>query len=177
MSESFHVSFTFSGPVVLKKKIFKWPYPIFIIFVIISSLKRTWSLRWTNLNYLCLRIICTKCDWIWLCGSGEYYQKFSVYFYYFAIISPWRRVSPFIWTNLNPPPSVWFVVSLVRIDTVVLEKMFKWPQPNPIFYIFLIISPLKRSWPFIWTNLNSLYPKKINTKSGWNWPSGSEDDF
>ena len=29
MSESFHIRFIFSGPVVLEKKIFKWPHPIF----------------------------------------------------------------------------------------------------------------------------------------------------
>jgi hypothetical protein len=27
-----------------------------------------------------------------------------MYFYWFAIISPWRRAIPFIWTNLNPLP-------------------------------------------------------------------------
>jgi hypothetical protein len=30
----------------------------------------------------------------------------------------------------------------------------------PYFCIFVIISPLKRTWPFIWTIENSLYPKE-----------------
>jgi hypothetical protein len=30
------------------------------------------------------------------------YKKNSVYFYSFAIISPWRSAVPFAWTNLNP---------------------------------------------------------------------------
>ena len=46
-----------------------------------------------------------KFDWIWPAGSGEedFFKK-SVYFYCFAIISPWRGTIPFIWTNLNPLP-------------------------------------------------------------------------
>jgi hypothetical protein len=45
------------------------------------------------------------------------------------------------------------------------------------FYIFVIISPLKRTWPFIWTNLNSLHPTIVCTKFDWIWPAGSEEDF
>jgi hypothetical protein len=33
-------------------------------------------------------ILFTKFDWIWSADSGEDFLKFSVYFYYFAIISP-----------------------------------------------------------------------------------------
>ena len=101
MSGSFHVNLNFSGPVVLEKKIFKWPHPI---FVIISPLKRTWPFIWTNLNSPYSRMISIKFDWNWPAGSGEDFKKISVYFYYFAIISPCRRVLPFIWTNLNPLP-------------------------------------------------------------------------
>jgi hypothetical protein len=44
------------------------------------------------LNSLYPRIIWTKFDWIWPAGSGEEdFQKFSVYFYSFAIISPWLK--------------------------------------------------------------------------------------
>jgi hypothetical protein len=43
---------------------------------------------------------------------------------------------------------------------------------QPHFYIFLIISPLKRTWPFIWTKLNSLHPKIICSKFNWFWPAG-----
>jgi hypothetical protein len=31
----------------------------------------------------------------------------------------------------------------------------------------VIISPLKRTWPIIWTNLNSLHPRIICTKFDW----------
>jgi hypothetical protein len=48
----------------------------------------------------------------------------------------------------------------------------------PHFCMFVIISPLKRTWPFILTIYNPLYPRKIYTKFDWNWPAGSrEEDF
>jgi hypothetical protein len=41
----------------------------------------------------------------------------------------------------------------------------------------MIFSPLKRTWPFIWTIQNSLYPRMICTKFDWNWPAGSGERF
>jgi hypothetical protein len=38
----------------------------------------------------------------------------------------------------------------------------------------VIISPLKRTWPFIWRN--SLHPRIICTKFDWIWPAGSEEE-
>ena len=46
-----------------------------------------------------------------------------------------------------------------------------------IFY-FVIIFPWKRAGLFIWTNLDSLHPRMLCVKFGWNWPRGSgEKDF
>ena len=44
------------------------------------------------------------------------------------------------------------------------------------FHHFLITSPWKRARPFIWKNLNPLYPRMISAKFGWNWPSGSWEE-
>jgi hypothetical protein len=35
---------------------------------------------------------------------------------------------------------------------------------------------LKRTWPFIWTNLNSIHPRIICAKFDWIWPAGSEEE-
>jgi hypothetical protein len=43
----------------------------------------------------------------------------------------------------------------------------------PYYYIFVIIPPLKRTWPFFWTNLNSTHPRIICTKFDWIWLTGS----
>ena len=75
----------------------------FHYFVIISPWKRAGSFIWTNSNPLHLRMLCAKFGWNWLSGSGEEdFWMSSMYFHYFIIISPWRRVGPFIWTNFNP---------------------------------------------------------------------------
>jgi hypothetical protein len=56
---------------------------------------------------------------------------------------------------------------------VILEKILKWYHP-----LFVIISPLKKTWPFIWIHLNSLYLRMICTKFDRNWLAGSgEQDF
>ena len=69
----------------------------------------------------------------------------------------------------------WFVLSLVEIDQVVLEKkIFTYCQN--IFCYFAVISPWTWAWPFIWTNLNILYPRMLCVKFGWNWPCGSREE-
>ena len=94
-----------------------------------------------------------------------------MYFHYFVIISPWERAWPFIWTNLNP------------LHPRMLCAKFGWNWlsgsgedfliSSMYFHYFVIISPWERAWPFIWTNLNPLYPRMLCAKFGWNWPSGS----
>ena len=44
------------------------------------------------------------------------------------------------------------------------------------FHYFVIISPWKRAGPFIWTNLNPLYPRMLCVKFGWNWSCGSGEE-
>ena len=43
-----------------------------------------------------------KLCWNWPSDSGEeFFLISSMYFPFFVIISPWKRVGPFNWTNLN----------------------------------------------------------------------------
>jgi hypothetical protein len=152
--------------------------PYFWIFVIISPLKRTWPLNCTILNSLYLRMICKNFDWNWPAGSREdfFFFKCSINFYSFAIISPWGR-SCFSFVEFWIPfAQEYFVPSLFKIGSVVLEKnIFKWP--HPIFWIFVIISPLKRTWLLTCAILNSLYLRMICIKFDWNWPAGSREEF
>ena len=105
-------------------------------------------------------MLCAKFGWHWPSGSGE--EDFlisSMYFRYFVIISPWERVGPFIWTNLNPlhqrmlcAKFGWNWLSGSREEDFLISSMY--------FRYFLIISPWKRAGPpYILTNLNSLHPK------------------
>jgi hypothetical protein len=63
---------------------------------------------------------------LWL--KKDFFFKFSIFFYSFAIISPLLH---FIWTNVYPFPQWWLVPSSVKIGTVVLEKKWKmWKQTD-----------------------------------------------
>ena len=44
------------------------------------------------------------------------------------------------------------------------------------FRYFITISPWRRVWPFIWTNMNPLHPGILCAMFGWNWPSGSGEE-
>ena len=62
-----------------------------------------WFFIWRKLKSLHPRMLCAKIVWKRLSGSGE--EDFlisSINFCYFVIISPWKRVGPFILRNLNP---------------------------------------------------------------------------
>jgi hypothetical protein len=166
------INMTYSGWVVFKKKIFQWPYQI---FVITSPLKRSWSFICTILKSLYQRIICTMFDWNLPAASGEdLFFNINTCNYGFPIMAPpdpWGSWFEEIWIYIM---SESFHVNMTFSSSVVLEKMFKWPYP-----IFVTISPLKRNWSFIWTIQNPIYLKMICTKRNWNWPtcSGGEDFF
>ena len=65
--------------------------------------------------------------------------------------------------------------SIVKIGPVVLKKILKFCQLR-YFHYFVIISPWKRAWPFIWTKLNPHHPRMLCAKFGWNWLSGSREE-
>ena len=148
----------------------------FCYLIIISPWKRVGPTIWTNLNPLYPRMLCAKFGWNWLSGSGE--EDFlisSMYFHYFVIISPWKRVGPFIWTNLNPlhPRMLcakfgWNWLSGSEEEDFLISSMY--------FHYFVIISPWKRAGPFNWTNMTSLHLRMFCAKCGWNWPSDSGEE-
>ena len=111
----------------------------------------------------------------WSSGSWEEDLISSMYFCYFVIISPWKRAGPFIWTNLNP----------LHPRMHCAKFGWNWPSGSGekdffnfvnVFLLFVIISPWKRVGPFMWTNLNPIYPRMQCAKFGWNWPSGSGEE-
>ena len=45
------------------------------------------------------------------------------------------------------------------------------------FWYYLIISPWEKAWPFSWRNLNPLLSRLLCAKFGWNWHSGSREEY
>ena len=74
--------------------------------------------------------------------------------------------------NKNPLTKDWF-----KLAQLFLEKRI-FLISSIYFRYFVIISPLKRGGPFIWTNLNPLHQRLLWAKFGRNWLSGSgEEEF
>ena len=61
--------------------------------------------------------------------------------------------------------------SLDEISSVDLERKFFF-----FFYLFAIISPWRKAWPFISINMNPLHPRMLCDVFGRNWPSDSEEE-
>ena len=139
-------------------------------------MRNYWFFNWRKLNPLHPRMLCAKICWKFLSGSEE--EDFlisSVYFHYFVIISPWKMVGSFIWRNFNP------------LNPRMLCAKFGWNwlsgsgekrflNSSMYFRFFVIISPWKRTGPFIWTKFNPLLPRMHYAKFGWNWNSGSAEE-
>jgi hypothetical protein len=112
--------------------------------------------------------------WFW---RRSFLKMFSACIFTLLLFIPPLREgqSPSFKETWRPFPQGWFILSLVKISPVVMEKkIFIWPHPH--FYIFVIISPLKRTWPFIRTKLNFLYPRIICFKFNWIWSAGSGEE-
>ena len=91
----------------------------FRFFVIISPWERAGTFIRTNLNPFQPRMHYAKFGWNWPSGSGE--EDFlisSMYFRFFVIISPWKRVGPFIGRHLNP------------LHPIMLCAKFNWNWPS-----------------------------------------------
>ena len=152
------------GPVVMEKKISSM---YLCYFPIIAFWKRTWAFTLRKLNPLYPKMLCTKFGWNWPSGSGEDFIISSKFlFCHFVIISTWKRAGTSFEQIWIPFTQECIVPSLVEIDPMVLDKIFKFRQS--IFAISLL-SPLgKKALSFIWTNMNPFYPKWLGAQHGWN---------
>ena len=105
-------------------------------------------------------MICAKFGWNWLSGCGEDFLNLLMYFRIVVIISPWKIGGAFIWTNLNSIQLKMICATLIEIGRLVLEKKIFFKFVN-VFEQFCNFLPLKKGWPFIWTNLNPSLPKYV----------------
>ena len=94
----------------------RWNWPscsgeffIFLFYqciIVISYITPFWKVRGPSYEHILFSItqgcIVPSFDWNWPSGSREEdFSILSIYFRYFVIISPWKRMRPFIWTNLD----------------------------------------------------------------------------
>jgi hypothetical protein len=91
LSGGFHVNLSFSGPVVWIG--YQNNPTLFLHFCDYLPSERTRP-NLNSFHHVHTRMICIKFDWNWPANSGKISSVFSVYFYSFAIIFPWKRECP-----------------------------------------------------------------------------------
>ena len=108
-------------------------------------------------------------------SRNDDFSNSPMYFNYFIIISPWKRVEPFR-TNLNPlhpKDALCQVIKLKLVQWFWSRWFLKFVH---VFSQFRNYLPLKRADHFIWTILNSFHPRMLCANFGWNWPSSSGEE-
>ena len=123
------------------------------------------------MNLLHPKILCAKFGWNWLNGSGEeIFFNFVNVFSLFCNCLPLKKGGALHLHKLESPSPM---------DALYQVFFRNWPSGSGeenfkilsmYFHYFVIISPWKRPGPFIWINLNPLYPGILYAKFGWNWP-------
>jgi hypothetical protein len=138
MSESFHVKFSWSGFIVLKNKIFKWPH---LIFTITSPLKRTCPLFEQTSIPFTKWYVPSLIDFGLQVLEKKIFKNVQCIFTHLLLPTLGEGQSASIEQTWIRFPHGWFVPSLVKIGPVVLEKIFKRPQT-----IFTCLSPPPPLW-------------------------------
>ena len=118
-----------------------------MLSVIISPWKRSGPSIWTNLNPLHPRMLCAKFGWNWPSGSrGEDFKFLSKNLSIFPYYLPLENSGALACTNLSPLLcQLWLKLA----QWFWRNRFFKFVMYFPYF---LIISPWKGAWPFIFTN-------------------------
>ena len=155
-----------------------------------------WPFIWTNLNPIHPRILCAKFGWNWPCGSGEEDENVKslqtdrqmdgqtddgrqvIRKAHLSFQLRWGK---------KPMSLLLFELSdiLYMHNSYCNKQGAHGPHCSPekhwrrrfkfvnVFLLFCNYLPLERMWLFIWTYLNSLFPRMLCAKFGWNGLSGS----
>ena len=125
-----------------------------------------WFFIWTNWNPLHPRMLCAMFGWNWPSGSREEDCNFL----------PLEKDSTLYLNKLESTSSK----NALCQFWLNLANWFWWRRFLNfvhVFRYFVIISPWRRTRLFIWTNLNPLHQRILCANFGWNWLSGSGEDF
>ena len=137
--ESFHINMTYSGSVVLYKKIFQWSHPIFA-FLWLSPLWRRpgpFTEGWLMPSLIEIGLLVLK----------KIFFNINICKYGFPYCGPSRPPGIMMWTILN----LHYIRKLsCKYDLFWLSGSGEdFSMTPPHFCTFVIISPLKMTWPFI----------------------------
>ena len=116
------------------------------------------------------RMLCVKFSWNWPSGAGE--EDINFHKSVFCLFCNYLPLDKGTALHLNKLESPLPKDALCQVSLKLALWIWRWIFLNFInvyFCNFVIISPWIRTRPFIWTNLNPLYPRMPWAKFGWNW--------
>ena len=117
-----------------------------------------WFFIWRNLYPLHPRMLCAKIVWNWISGSEDFLIS-SMYFCYFLIISPWKRVGPFIWRKLrSPSPKDDLCLVWLKLAQWFWRRRFL--NFVNAFSLFLNYVPLEKCGALYLNRLESPFPRR-----------------
>ena len=125
-------------------------------FAIIPTLRRTWPFIWKknkNLNHLNTRMFCAKFDWKWPSGSREE----DVFLLFHNYLPVEKGVALYLKKIEFPSSKNALCQVFLKLDQCFWRRFF-FLKFSMYLYYFTSISPLRRAWSFIWTNLNPWVP-------------------
>ena len=132
------------------------------------------------LNPLHSRMLCAKFGWNWSIGSGKEdffnFVNLNVFSLYHSIYHlPLEKGVDLNFNKIETPSNkdVFYQIWLKLAKCFWRIRFLNFFNVNSLFRNYL---PLTGPWPFISTNLNSLYSRILCAKFGWNWSSASVQD-
>ena len=165
-------------PVFLQKTIFNF-VNVFLLYHYNFPLQKKSVPIWTKLNPLHPRMICATfgwfkiSQWFWRRILLNFDNFFVCVFLYYLLL---KKGVALRLKNLN----------LIHPRTLCAKCGWNWPSCSAVFIFkkyfnvpidISLFFPLKKGGSFIWTKLNSLYPRILCVKFIWNWLSDFGEDF
>ena len=163
------------GPMVLKKKIFKFRQCI-SLFRNYLPLEKGWALHLNKLespspkDALC-QVWLKLAQWFWRRNFFNFLNVFSLFRNYLPLVNGGAL-------HLNklafPSPKDGLCQVWLKLAQWFWRRRFL--NFVNVFSLFRNYLPLEKLGPFFWTNLNYLHQRMLCAKFGLNWPSGSEEE-
>ena len=146
----------------------------FWYFIIISPWERAGAFIWTNLNPIYPRMLCAKFGWNWSSGSGE--EDFFYFINAFKLFHNYLHLEKGGALHSNKvgspsPKDILCQVWLKLAQWLWIRRFLKFDN------VYLFYLPLENGVALHLNKRGCLHPKMHCAMFGWNWSSGSGEEF
>ena len=134
----------------------------------ISILRTEWSFICKKLEPLLHKDALCQAGWNWPSGAREK----NYFVIVFSLFQNYLPLEKDVAIHLNkqefPSPMAALYQVWLKLAEFFWRRRYFEIMLSLYFRYLVIISPWNKAWPFIWTNLNSLQPRNLCAKFGWN---------